>query len=550
MSAITNEADKIGNSNNNNNNNNNNSNKKRKLNTEDENIDAETTTTTTSNSPPPPPTITAATATAAQEKPKDTLEDQNYRYATWKSNAFNMYDLLIHHDLDWPSLCIAWGALENKESNAQGSSGANGLEFQVNKVENEKEKYQKLQQFYFSSRTDGYYNLNGCTWDGHPHMLYGAKVELNEPHTSNNRGTSKFTETKKDKRIHISKRIVHPGEVNKMRVCRQYNNILATHSDSHLTYIWDMDKQENQMDKVNAQPNIPDLTLTGHTDMAEYALAWCKSCPNLLSGGSDNTVIIWSLQDYLSNGSSSRKLNNTPDKSKGILGASLDAKYTFNGHTGPVEDVKFDPESHTGTQCCSVGDDRNLFFWDGRKGTSPCDKVVNAHADDINCVVWNPYNRNIVCTGASDGTIHQYDVRKLSSGAVHEIGKGLEIGNITTMQWLPHSPKHFASADDDGVLYIWDITRVGVSTDMDPISLGSKDLPQEMIFKHMGHRAGVTDFDCNIISPWTFASMSDDGDLGGGTLQLWRVNEWIYDDSAELLNKIGDMIEKNTAKKK
>ena len=80
-------------------------------------------------------------------------------------------------------------------------------------------------------------------------------------------------------------------------------------------------------------------------------------------------------------------------------------------------------------------------------------------------------------------------------------------------------------ANDDGVLYIWDITRVGVSTDMDPISLGSKDLPQEMIFKHMGHRAGVTDFDCNIISPWTFASMSDDGDLGGGTLQLWRVNE-------------------------
>ena len=112
---------------------NNNSNKKRKLNTEDENIDAETTTTTTSNSPPPPPTTTTATATAAKEKPKDTLEDQNYRYATWKSNAFNMYDLLIHHDLDWPSLCIAWGALENKESNAQGSSGANGLEFQVNK---------------------------------------------------------------------------------------------------------------------------------------------------------------------------------------------------------------------------------------------------------------------------------------------------------------------------------------------------------------------------------------------------------------------------------
>ena len=76
----------------------------------------------------------------------------------------------------------------------------------------EKEKYHSLQRFYFSSRTDGYYDLNGCKWNGHPHMLYGAKVELNEPHTSNNRGISKFSETKKDSRIHISKRIVHPGE--------------------------------------------------------------------------------------------------------------------------------------------------------------------------------------------------------------------------------------------------------------------------------------------------------------------------------------------------
>ena len=140
--------------------------------------------------------------------------------------------------------------------------------------------------------------------------------------------------------------------------------------------------------------------------------------------------------------------------------------------------------------------------------------------------------------GPSDGTIHHYDIRNLDKGPVNVIGKGMAMGNITTMQWLPYSPKHFASAGDDGMLYIWDITRVGTPGNVDPISLGSRDLPQELLFKHMGHRAGITDFDCNIVSPWTFASMSDDGDLGGGTLQLWRVNEFIYDDSPELLNKI------------
>ena len=37
----------------------------------------------------------------------------------------------------------------------------------------------------------------------------------------------------------------------------------------------------------------------------------------------------------------------------------------FQGHTAAVEDVEFDPESD-GMQCCSVGDDRNILFWDGR----------------------------------------------------------------------------------------------------------------------------------------------------------------------------------------
>ena len=91
-----------------------------------------------------------------------------------------------------------------------------------------------------------------------------------------------------------------------MRVCPQRDQILATHSDSHLTYIWDMNAQESKMDSVNAEPNIPDLTLTGHTDMSEYALAWCKHCPNLLSGGSDSKVVVWSLDDYFSSGSSGK----------------------------------------------------------------------------------------------------------------------------------------------------------------------------------------------------------------------------------------------------
>ena len=74
-----------------------------------------------------------------------------------------MYDLLLHHDLDWPSLCVAWGSLEGKDTKMADSDGndSNGLslEIQRSSLEMEKEKYHSLQRFYFSSRTDGYYDL-------------------------------------------------------------------------------------------------------------------------------------------------------------------------------------------------------------------------------------------------------------------------------------------------------------------------------------------------------------------------------------------------------
>ena len=59
----------------------------------------------------------------------------------------------------------------------------------------------------------------------------------------------------------------------------------------------------------------------------------------------------------------------------------------------------------------------------------------------------------------------------------------------------------------------------------------SDGLPEGLIFRHMGHRASIVDFDWNENSPWTFASMSDDSQnphLGGGTLQVWRLTDLLY----------------------
>ena len=48
----------------------------------------------------------------------------------------------------------------------------------------------------------------------------------------------------------------------------------------------------------------------------------------------------------------------------------------------------------------------------------------------------------------------------------------------------------------------------------------------------------IVDFDWNPSSPWTISSMSDDGELGGGTLQIWRVSDLVYRDDPEFLASI------------
>ena len=154
----------------------------------------------------------------------------------------------------------------------------------------------------------------------------------------------------------------------------------------------------------------------------------------------------------------------------------------------------------------------------------PATRVDNAHKEDINCVDWNNHDPTSILSGSSDGTIHQYDYRMLSSGIDSGSGGGRVVatyqdsglGNITNIQWSPHDARYFASAGDDGAVSIWDTHAAS---------------DDSLLFRHSGHRASIVDFDFNRNSPWTMVSMSDDSQnprLGGGTMQVWRLTDLLY----------------------
>jgi len=102
-------------------------------------------------------------------------------------------------------------------------------------------------------------------------------------------------------RLQVSKLLIHPGEVNSFKSWPQNRRIIASHSDHHEIYIWDINLQQSSSHKHKAESSQANMILQGHDAPPTYALAWADcSSPLLASGGRDGSVVVWNLESHLS----------------------------------------------------------------------------------------------------------------------------------------------------------------------------------------------------------------------------------------------------------
>lgn len=190
---------------------------------------------------------------------------------------------------------------------------------------------------------------------------------------------------------------------------------------------------------------------------------------------------------------------------------------------------------------CSVGDDSYLLLWDARTGYEPISKVERAHDADLHCVDWNAHDENLLLTGSADYSVRLFDHRKLS-GSGHALPVEEFEGHsaaVLCVQWCPDRASVFGSCAEDGLLNVWDIEKVGKVLDTSKLKQPIK-VPPGLFFQHTGHRDKVVDFHWNLCDPWTIASVSDDANTpgGGGTLQIWRMIDFIYRPEEQVLAEL------------
>ncbi|RMZ53608.1 hypothetical protein APUTEX25_003142, partial [Auxenochlorella protothecoides] len=431
------------------------------------------------------------------------------QYLAWKKLIPYLYDWFANHNLTWPSLSCRWGPVLDESP------------------------LSRRQQLYLSEQTDG----------SVPNKLLVVTAEVARPRVAAAEHITGWTEHAKSPHIsHPSAVIYHPGEVNRLRELPSHPHLVATHTDSPLVFLWDVASQPRRSSAEPAgagppPPSLPDLTLSGHAADAPFALAASSAAPRLASGGKDAQVLVWDL-----GGAACLRGAGGPGADPGAASSAppaLAPTLRLLGSTDTVEDVAWLPGSDA--LLASVGDDRSLRGWDCRAGGAAYVVAAAHSAHDIHALDWSGGRPELVATGAADGSVRVWDVRRLSAGAPL-LHLAHHAAAAACLEWSPAAAGALASGGEDGLLCLWDVEasgQAGAGEHQDAKRPRSA-VPPQLVFQHAGHRSPVVDFQWNPADPWTLLSVSDDvgEQSGGGTLQLWRVSDLITRPEEEVLAEL------------
>jgi len=394
----------------------------------------------------------------------------NEEYKIWKKNTPFLYDLVVTHALEWPSLTVEW--LPDREIS--------------------QDKDYSTQQLLLGTHTS----------ENEQNYLMRASVTL--PLEDTELDSRQYDEDREESggfgvsagKVNVVQQINHEGEVNRARYMPQNHSLVATKTVSAEVYVFDYSRHPSKA-PADGQCN-PDLRLKGHKREG-YGLAWSPHMQgHLLSGSDDAQICLWDI-------SASTKVHKV-----------LDAKSIFTSHMGVVEDVAW--HSKHEHMFGSVGDDRQLLLWDTRKPSTENASSVEAHTAEVNCLAFNPFNEFVLATGSADKTVALHDIRNLNS-PLHTFVNHTE--EVFQIGWNPKNETILASCGADRRLMVWDLSRIGDEQSPED----ADDGPPELLFIHGGHTSKISDFAWNPNDDWVIATVAEDN-----ILQIWQMAENIYND--------------------
>ena len=404
-------------------------------------------------------------------------------------------------------------------------------------------EFKHKQRLYLSEQTDG-----SAT---HPNTLVVTNVDVVKRRVAAAEHLI-FEEESRSPFVKSWKKIIHPGEVNKIREFESQPNLVVTHTDAPELFVWDTDKQphrktgpsaadaKDERDRTGAPPS-PTSSSSG-TKNAEFALAVRRETFDVASGGKDAQVLLWSVADH-DNGAvwrdPERPAASPTRRSSGVgarsgrfrrRGGARASKSSRTRRHGGGRRVP----PRRGISAVQRGV-RSLAHLLGRpRGERTRAQGGGGARGRLTLRGLVLLDEHAVLTGSADRAVKLWDrrgwarrgtraacthVRRAHRGYHHRAVVPGSEGRVRERRggWLPQrvGRREGGGAADGGQ---------------------KKTAPPELLFQHAGHRSQVSDFQWNPLDPWTIAGVSS-GD-GGNTLQMWRMNDLIYRPEEEALAEL------------
>lgn len=390
-------------------------------------------------------TSAAAAAADANATLAAQIEERliHQEYKIWKKNTPFLYDFVMTHGLEWPSLTCQW-LPTRKELNGGQKVGAVGgtstsvaeqHELLVGTHTTGEQNYLMVatvnlprEDAVIDNRTDAAKDDGGANpskkqktdEDGgekRPQQP-SPKSTIDAPNPATNYNEEKgelggYSSVDRVGRIDVKMKIPHDGEVNRARHMPQNHFVVATRGPSADVYVWDLSKHPSFPEKPAAiagqgpssppavAPN-PNVVCKGHTGEG-YGVAWCPvpgegNAGRLVTCAEDKTVRLWNVASALKEGKS---------------GTVVRPEATLEYHTDVVEDV--DWHRRDANMIGSCGDDQLICLWDVREGKrdKPIHVIRGAHNGDVNSLEFHPTNEFLLASGGSDKVVKLWDMRNL-----------------------------------------------------------------------------------------------------------------------------------------
>lgn len=425
--------------------------------------------------------------------PEEVVEDiegnSDEDYQIWKKNAPLLYDTLVSHLLEWPSLTVQYLPTIDDTDN---------FNFMTQKLiigtnaEPEEQNYLMILKCRIP-------NMKG-------------KTELDKQDFSISRPSESLLKAGFNC-IEIETKIAHPGEINRARCAYGAYNLIATKSVNGNVLLFDYTKHPPNPKDIDY---CPQMILAGH-EAQGFALDWKYSKElQLISGDNDGVICFWDLEkayaDRLSDQADPAYRNHDISEPKDL---KLMCHRKFENEKNAINEIKF--HRINTSIFAHASEDGCLVFRDLRTEGQPF-AMTEAHSEEAFTLDFGYKDEFLLLSGGSDGLVKLWDMRNLSK-SVHYFER--HNGKVLRVEWNPNNEALFASSGDDKCVNIWDCARIG----NDVVTEDHPDGPPELLFKHKGHQDQVEDICWNPNNPLGIASTD-----AAGFLQVWEMDDDIYYD--------------------